>query len=120
MPPTQLPIAYIASYKRPKGAVQPNFNGYLRSSQFFHTFSASGCSGSGYAGLGGKGSGERRQPGEFVRRGDQGTAVRRLQSAVAAVGSDDKVGFGPRPVERPSAFHGADDVVTALHNYTGN
>ena len=39
---------------------------------------------------------------------------------MAAVGSDDEVGFGPRPVQRPRAFHGADDIVTALHDNTGD
>ena len=39
---------------------------------------------------------------------------------MAAIRSDDEVGLGPRTVERPGAFHGADDVVTALHDDTGN
>ena len=58
--------------------------------------------------------------GEFVRRRDQGATVRRVESAVATVGGDDEVGFGPRTVKRPRAFHGADDVVTALHDYPGD
>ena len=58
--------------------------------------------------------------GEFVGRSDQGAAVGRVESAVAAIGSDDEVGFRPRTVERPRAFHGADDVVTALHDDPGD
>jgi hypothetical protein len=42
-----------------------------------------------------------------------------VEGAVAAVGGDDEVGFGPLTVERPRAFHGANDVVTALHNHPG-
>ncbi len=38
MPPSRLLIAYIASYKRQREEVQPNFTGYLRFSQFFHSF----------------------------------------------------------------------------------
>ena len=58
--------------------------------------------------------------GEFVGRRDQGATVRRVESAVAAVWGDDEVGFGPLTVERPRAFHGADDVVTALHDDPGD
>jgi hypothetical protein len=58
--------------------------------------------------------------GEFVRRRDQGAAVRWVESAVAAIGSDNEVGFGPRTVERPGAFQRADDVVTALHDHPGD
>ncbi len=57
---------------------------------------------------------------EFVGRRDQGATVRRIESAVAAVGRDDEVGLGPRTVQRPRAFHGADDIVTALHDHPGN
>ena len=69
------------------------------------------------------GSAERRQKRsarEFVRRGDQGATVRWLESTVATVRSDDEFGFGPRPEERPRAFHGADDVVTSLHDHPWN
>ena len=39
---------------------------------------------------------------------------------MAAVGSDDEFGFGPGAVEGPGAFHGADDVVAALHDHAGD
>ena len=39
---------------------------------------------------------------------------------MAAVGSDDEFGFGPGAVEGPGAFHGANDVVTALHDHSGD
>src|SRR5712692_7508379 len=61
-----------------------------------------------------------RSPGEPVRRRHQGPAVRRIESAVAAVGRDDEVGFGPRAEEPPRAFHGADNIVTALHDHPGD
>src|ERR1017187_327204 len=58
--------------------------------------------------------------GEFVRGCDEGATIRRFEGAVTAVGSDDEVGFGPRTVERPRAFHGANDIVTALHDDSGD
>src|ERR1035438_9398696 len=58
--------------------------------------------------------------GRSFRRRHQGATVRRIESAVAAVGSDDQIGFGPRSMERPRALHGADHVVTALHDHPGN
>ena len=39
---------------------------------------------------------------------------------MAAVWSDNEIGLGPRAVERPRALHGADDVVTALHDHPGD
>src|ERR1700681_110216 len=63
---------------------------------------------------------ERRSADEFVCRGDQGAAVRRVETAVAAIGSDDEVSFGPRTVERPGAFQRAHDVVAALHDHPGD
>jgi len=39
---------------------------------------------------------------------------------VAAVGGDDQLGFVPGAVEGPGAFHGADDVVAALHDHAGD
>src|SRR3984957_9654308 len=39
---------------------------------------------------------------------------------MAAIGGDDKVGFGPCAVECPRAFHGANNIVTALHNDPGD
>jgi len=39
---------------------------------------------------------------------------------VATVVGDDEVGFGPRTVKRPRAFRGADDVITALYDYSGD
>ena len=39
---------------------------------------------------------------------------------MATIWGDDEVGFGPSTVERPGAFHGTDDVVTALHDYPGD
>src|SRR5258708_5203004 len=58
--------------------------------------------------------------GESIRRRHQDAAVWRLERAVTAVGSDDEVGFWPRAVQRPRAFHGTDDIVTALHDHSGN
>src|SRR5580704_7488715 len=58
--------------------------------------------------------------GQFVRRRDEGAAVRWIESAVAAVGSDDQIGFGPLAVQRPGALHGTDEVVAALHDHRGN
>ena len=39
---------------------------------------------------------------------------------MAAVGGDHEVGFGPHTVQCPRAFHGADNIVTALHDDTGD
>src|SRR5512138_93840 len=39
------------------------------------------------------------EPRELVRGGHQGAAVGRLEGAVAAVGRDDEVGFGPGAVK---------------------
>jgi hypothetical protein len=39
---------------------------------------------------------------------------------MAAIGGDDELGFGPFTVQRPGAFHGADHIVTALHDDTGD
>ena len=61
-----------------------------------------------------------RSGGEFVGGGYQGAAVGRFEGAVAAVGSNHQVGFGPGAVERPGAFHGANNVVAALHDYAGD
>ena len=58
-----------------------------------------------------------RSASESVCRRDQGAAIRRIGSAVAAIGSDHEIGFGPRSIESPGAFHGADDVITALHDH---
>jgi hypothetical protein len=62
----------------------------------------------------------RTNDGEFISGGDQGAAVGRFESAVAAVGSDDEFGFGPSAVECPGAFHGTNDIVAALHDYAGD
>ena len=58
--------------------------------------------------------------GEAVRRGDQRPAVRRFEGAVAGVGGHDEIGFGPRAVERPGTEDGADDVVAALDDDSGD
>ena len=57
---------------------------------------------------------------EFIGCCDEGAAVRRLEAAVTAIGSDDKFGFGPCTMKRPCAFHGTDDIVTALHDHCRN
>jgi hypothetical protein len=54
-------------------------------------------------------------PGVLIGGCDQGAAVRWVGGAMAAIGGDDELGFGPCTVQRPGAFHGADDIVTALH-----
>ena len=51
-----------------------------------------------------------------MSRRHQGAPVRRIKRAVAAVGSNNEIGLGPRTVKRPRALHGADDVATALHD----
>ena len=61
----------------------------------------------------------RSVAGQSVRRCYEGASVRWIKGAVAAVWSDDEIGLGPRTMERPRAFHGADNVVTALNNYSG-
>src|ERR1700689_3086091 len=59
-------------------------------------------------------------PRELIGRCHQGAAVRWIGGAMAAIGGDDELGFGPFTVQRPGAFHGADHIVTALHDDTGD
>src|ERR1039458_9868088 len=74
-----------------------------------------------YGAAGGTTAGHHRtmaSAGESIRCGDQRASIRRVEGAVAAVGGDDEVGFGPSTVERPRAFHRADDVVPPLYDYS--
>src|SRR5580765_5633698 len=63
---------------------------------------------------------QTQREGEFVSGCHQCATVRRIESAVPAVGCDDEIGFGPHAMERPCALHGADDVVAALHDHPGD
>src|SRR5215471_13468060 len=53
---------------------------------------------------------------EPVCRGDQGACVGWVEGAVAAIGSDDQVGFGPGTVQGPGALDGTDHIVTTLND----
>ena len=57
---------------------------------------------------------------KFIGGGNQGASVGGIKSAVATIWGDDEFGFGPGAMERPGAFHGADHVITALHDDAGN
>ena len=39
---------------------------------------------------------------------------------MAAVGSNNEIGLGPRTVKRPRALHGTDNVVSALYDNPGD
>src|SRR5580765_1006333 len=57
---------------------------------------------------------------EFVSRRDECATVRWIEGVVPAIGCNNEVGLRPGTMKRPRTLHGANDIVTTLHDDSRN